>query len=232
MIGGKIIASGGFGCIFDPPLLCDTNQTNKNQISKLMTDKKAKDEYNEIQNIRQIVKTIPNYSDYFLLDNFEICRPIKLTNQDLKHFDKKCKPLRKQGINKQNINSSLDKLLTLNMPNGGIDISVFIDNYFNHKTNIRILNNSLIRLLVKGIIPMNELGVYHCDIKDSNILADVLETDIITRLIDWGLSIHKTDKNRGIPRKLYRRPFQYNVPFSSILFTAFYISNADFQQAT
>jgi hypothetical protein len=37
------------------------------------------------------------------------------------------------------------------------------------------------------------------------------------RLIDWGLSV-KIVNNDTIPKKLYRRPLQYNVPFSSILF--------------
>jgi hypothetical protein len=44
----------------------------------------------------------------------------------------------------------------------------------------------------------------------------------MTRLIDWGLSINNKYKN-GIPRKLYRRPFQYNVPFSSVLFNKIFL---------
>ena len=222
MIGGKVIASGGFGCVFDPPLKCKNKQTsailNENKLSKLMLEKKAKDEYNEIQEIKELVKVIPNYSNYFLLDNFTLCNPDKLTKYDLSNFNKKCKPLKKRNINKSNINEKLNEVLIINMPNGGIDIDNFITDYFANKTNMRILNNSLIRLLVEGIMPMNNLGIYHCDIKESNVLVDILETDLLSRLIDWGLAIHKTDINKGIPRKLYRRPFQYNVPFSSVLF--------------
>jgi serine/threonine protein kinase len=70
---------------------------------------------------------------------------------------------------------------------------------------------------------MNKLNVYHCDIKDSNVLVQNDENGLNTRLIDWGLSIYQSS-NRGIPRKLYRRPFQYNIPFSSILFNKEFIS--------
>ena len=64
---------------------------------------------------------------------------------------------------------------------------------------------------------MNKLNVYHCDIKDANVLVQINETMLKTRLIDWGLSFLYNKKHNGIPRKLYRRPFQFNVPFSSIL---------------
>jgi hypothetical protein len=64
---------------------------------------------------------------------------------------------------------------------------------------------------------MNKLNVYHCDVKDSNVLVQFTKQGLNTRLIDWGLSFIHTNKN-AIPKKLYRRPFQYNIPFSCILF--------------
>ena len=220
--GGKIIASGGFGCIFKPALKCEDSETREtNKISKLMTIKHATDEYNQIQKFKHILNIIPNYTNYFLLDNFTLCKPDKLTSSDLSNYTKKCKALKKKDITSKNINESLDKILTLNMPYGGMDVENFINDYINQNntisSNIIILNNSLINLLVNGIIPMNKLNVFHCDIKDSNVLVNPTETGLTTRLIDWGLSIIH-NPNEGIPKKLYRRPFQYNVPFSSILF--------------
>jgi len=220
--GGKIIASGGFGCIFKPALKCQDSETKEtNKISKLMTIKHATDEYNQIQKFKNILNIIPNYTNYFLLDNFTLCKPDKLTSSDLSNYTKKCKALKKKDITSKNINESLDKILTLNMPYGGIDVEKFINDYINQNntinSNIKILNNSLINLLVNGILPMNKLNVFHCDIKDSNVLVNPTETGLTTRLIDWGLSIIH-NHNEGIPKKLYRRPFQYNVPFSSILF--------------
>lgn len=218
--GGRVIASGGFGCIFEPALQCQdeyVKEDKSNQITKLMTTKHAKDEFNQIQKYNHMLRVIPNYENYFLLNNFKLCKPTKLTKHDLKGYQKKCKALKKKGINTKNINNSLDNLMAINMPYGGIDVETFVESYFASSDIIR-LNNSLINLLVNGIIPMNKLNVYHCDIKDGNVLVDILETGLQTRLIDWGLSIVIDDAQKGIPRKLYRRPFQYNVPFSSVLF--------------
>lgn len=219
--GGKVIASGGFGCIFEPALTCDNNtSSNLNKITKLMTVKNATDEYKQINKFKTVLQTIPNYENYFLLQNITLCKPAKLTKLDLEKY-KKCKALKKKGITSKNINKSLDQILALNMPNGGIDIELFIHQYF-VPSNIIRLNNSLINLLVNGIIPMNNLNVYHCDIKDGNILVKNTEVGLETRLIDWGLSFIHNDK-KGIPRKIYRRPFQYNVPFSSVLFNKEFI---------
>ena len=221
--GGKVIASGGFGCIFDTALQCqDKNndilyKNTSNKISKLMTNKHAKDEFSQIQKYNTILSTIPNYENYFLINKFKLCKPTKLTTSDLKGYNKKCKALKKKDITTKNINNSLDKLMAINMPNGGIDVEIFVEKYFVSSNLIR-LNNSLIKLLVNGIVPMNKLNVYHCDIKDGNVLVDINETGLLTRLIDWGLSIVTDKSQKGIPLKLYRRPFQFNVPFSSVFF--------------
>ena len=215
--GGKLIASGGYGCVFSPSLKCENQDfINNNNISKLMTTKHAQDEYIQINKYKNILKVIPNYKKYFLLNNFVLCKPDKLTKKDLNGYTKKCKPLKKKKITYQNINKSLNKVMIINMPNGGINVKKFIQSYF-VSSNIIKLNNSLIDLLVNGIVPMNKLNVYHCDIKEGNVLVQINQTTLITRLIDWGLSVSYKD-NGKIPLKLYRRPFQYNVPFSSIFF--------------
>ena len=226
--GGKIIASGGFGCIFKPALKCENSVAREpNKISKLMTSKNANEEYTQITKFQKVLQVIPNYGKYFLLEDFTLCKPAKLTTDDLKGYKKKCKALNKKDITVKNINQSLDKVLSINMPNGGIDVEKFIDDYFDYNStssNIIHLNNSLIDLLVNGIVPMNNLNVYHCDIKDANVLVDPTEQGLPCRLIDWGLSIIHTSE-KGIPRKLYRRPFQYNVPFSSVLFNKEFLKN-------
>ena len=222
--GGKVVNSGGFGCIFNPSLKCENTELNKskshNKISKLMMTKYAQYEYNQIEKYRKLLNVIPNYNNYFLLNNFELCKPDKLTKKDLKGY-KKCKNIKK-AINGKHINESLNELMVINMPNGGINIEQFIKEYFAIKSNIIKLNTSLIDLLVNGIIPMNKLNVYHCDIKEGNVLVQN-ETVFVTRLIDWGLSFFWNDRYKGIPAKIYRRPFQFNVPFSSILFNKDFI---------
>jgi hypothetical protein len=106
------------------------------------------------------------------------------------------------------------------MPYGGLDVSEFVslekyDKYI-------LLNNSLIKLLENGIIPMNQKGIYHCDLKDSNILVSFQKKNkFYTRIIDWGLSIYVTNP-RILPEFITNRPFQFNVPFSVVLFNSLF----------
>jgi serine/threonine protein kinase len=212
--GGRVIASGGYGCIFRPALKCVSKSRPKNEISKLMTNKHVKEEYDDIVRFKPFLEKIPNYNYYFFIDGVYTCKPDKLTDDDLKDYEKKCKALKKDGFSVKNINDSLEKIELLNMPDGGLDVGDFIVTITKGSQFIT-LNNSLIDLLLNGIIPMNKYEIYHCDIKESNILVDTKE-GFHTKLIDWGLS----SKYNGteIPDSMFERPFQYNLPFSIILF--------------
>uniref|UniRef100_A0A6C0ERV9 Protein kinase domain-containing protein n=1 Tax=viral metagenome TaxID=1070528 RepID=A0A6C0ERV9_9ZZZZ len=218
--GGNVLASGGFGCAFSPALKCEgTRKRETNKISKLMIEKYTISEYQEITKIKDRLKHIPNFDDYFLLNNINICRPAKITKADLKHFNKKCSALPKNNITKKNINKSLDKLMLLNMPDGGLPVDDYIFNNGSLKKMLYI-NTSLINLLNNGILKMNESNIYHCDIKDSNILLKTEDSILKARLIDWGLSTEYIPfKDDPFPRTWRNRPFQYNVPFSVIIFS-------------
>jgi len=222
--GGKVIASGGFGCVFKPALLCkNTTKREKNKVTKLMKTKHAISEYNEINLIKNSISKIPNYEDYFLVNNFTICEPAPLTKEDLDNYNKKCTALPKSDITKENINASLDKMLALNMPNGGIAIDDYMEND-NSYYNLVKINNCLMSLLKLGVVPMNKEHIFHCDIKDSNILVESDSNTLKTRLIDWGLAtkyIPYTDQS--FPSTWKNRPLQYNSPFSLILFTDLFI---------
>ena len=233
-LGGKLIASGGFGCVFSPALKCEgSNKRVKNNISKLMTNKNAKEEYNELLNVREKLKNLENYKDYYLIDNFTLCKPSKLTKNDLVNLNK-CGALKKKNITSKNINKSLNNLLALNMPYGGITIDKFITNKKNYNKIVEI-NNKLINLLKYGILQMNAKNIYHNDIKSSNILVNefdghdsIEERDakMETRLIDWSLVVEYIPfKNNKFPDNWRNRPLQFNVPFSVILFTDLFIDS-------
>jgi serine/threonine protein kinase len=223
--GGKVIASGGFGCVFSPALKCKGKTSREsNKISKLMTKKHAIDEYNEIEIIREKLEKIPNYGAYFLLSGINLCEPASLEAQDLTSFQGKCTALPKDGITYKNINekSNLNKVLSLNMPNGGITVEEYLLANFSYSSIIK-LNNKMITLLNNGIVPMNANNIYHCDIKDSNILVDA---SVTPRLIDWGLSTEYIPKRESpFPSTWRNRPLQFNVPFSVILFTDTFIKS-------
>ena len=228
LLGGKIIASGGFGCVFSPSLLCKNSKTKKrktNTISKVMKSKYIYDEYNEIKQMLHHLKHINNYKNYFLIYNINTCKPKKFTKKDLKNFNNICTALPKDKITKNNINTKLDELMILNMPYGGIPIDDFIIKKKSMHA-IKKLNNQLIKLLINGIIKMNNKHVFHNDIKDSNILIQVKNKKIYTRLIDWGLATYYLPyKNTPLPLVWKDRPFQYNSPFSNIIFSVEFIKH-------
>jgi hypothetical protein len=217
MKGGKVIGAGGFGCVFSPALKCKNKSRKVGQISKLMMSKDVDDEYDFIQKFTTILSTVPHYERYYLLNNITTCEPDKLTQEDLQDYQK-CSTLIDENITSKNINNSLNKVEVLNMPYGGIEVANFIKESKLDEQILQKLNESLIDLLLNGIIPMNNKKVYHCDIKDSNVLADKLST---CRLIDWGLS---NIYDHNLITTLSRRPFQFNMPYSIIMF------NSDFQK--
>lgn len=212
--GGKVIASGGYGCIFRPALKCVNKPRPKNEVSKLMTNKHIEEEYSDIVRFKPFLEKIPNYNHYFFINGVYTCKPDKLTDDDLTDYEKKCKALKKDGFSVKNINDSLNEISLLNMPDGGLDVGDYIETITKGYQFIT-LNNSLIDLLLNGIIPMNKFDIYHCDIKESNILVNTKE-GFHTKLIDWGLSAKYNGTE--IPDSMYERPFQYNLPYSIILF--------------
>jgi serine/threonine protein kinase len=217
--GGQVIASGGFGCVFKPALACKNGARKVNGVSKLMTVTHAEDEYNEITLIKHKLNKIPNYAKYFLIDKIDkLCIPAELSDADKGNFTEKCSALQKDNFTAQNINDSLNKLRVLSMPNGGITVKDYI--YDSKSLNqIQELNKKLIELFKNGIVPMNEKGIYHSDIKDTNILVD---TTLQPRLIDWGLTTEYPIKHKqrfAWPLQWNNKSIQFNLPFSVILFS-------------
>jgi len=216
--GGKVIDSGGYGCVFKPALICK-GKRNKDEISKMMITRKAESEYNMLTLMEKRLKSIPNYENYFLINNIVLCEPNPLTKSDLLNFKKEnCSSILKD-VTPKNINNNLEHLKTLNMPYGGVNVDKFVKNQKNFKYFIE-LNHSLIDLLKNGIIPMNQHNIYHCDIKGNNILVSLTKKILRTKLIDWGLTEEYIPNiNTTVPRNWYNLPIQFNTPFSSLLFT-------------
>ena len=227
-VGGEVIGSGGFGCVFQPALKCKgrtgTRKLTNGHISKLLVLKDAKEEYQYIVFYKKILKSIPNYSDYFLINDFSLCEPEPLTKEDLVRYSEECYPLNKINITKKNINQHLKKLRAIQMPFGGLDVQYYIEKVNYDK--LATLNKSLIDLLLNGILPMNKKRIFHCDLKDSNVLVQDEYDNFHTRIIDWGLSVYIEEKTLKIypqiPKILEDRPFQFNVPFSIVLFNSLF----------
>jgi serine/threonine protein kinase len=227
MMGAGSIGSGGYGCVFLPALSCETdidddeNTTSDTKyVTKLMTNKHADIEYRIIRSFEKRLRAIPKYDDYFIVTNVTKCRPGPLTKRDLHAYTTQCKPLIKKNITRKNINRSLSKVTALRIPYGGDTIDNYWMSHVNSRADMEIIIASMHVLFNKGILPMNRLGVYHGDIKSSNIMFYKDKS----KLIDWGLAFDTTytsDHNAdGVSRLATYRPIQFNVLPSCILLNA------------
>jgi serine/threonine protein kinase len=189
------IENGGFGCIIHPAISCK-NKTQKKYISKLLSYHDGMKEMYNINKLQKILKKIPNYKKYFLIDKIDSCKMYKST---IKKKIKKCKKLHLSN-----------ELINIIMPYGGINLTQYYKQQLSSQEEIN-LNNKLIELLIKAILPMNRLNMYHGDIKANNILITFIENKINLKIIDWGIS--------GATNEIVEaRPLHINMPFSIILF--------------
>jgi hypothetical protein len=223
--GGYAFDAGGFGCAFkEPALKCKNKERQKNSITKVLTNKHAKEEYYDTVKFRPLLTKIPNYAKYFLIDNITMCELEPFTKQDLENFDDECDhPLK--GIKSYEINSNLDKVKGITMPFGGINVHRFFEKITkNGSLNYEMvlqLNKSLIDLLKNGILPMNKVSIYHRDLKAGNVLIVVdRNKNILTRIIDWGMSgVFNILQDQSIPDRFLNGSMQFNNPFSNIIFS-------------
>jgi len=171
--GGKLLAEGGYGCVFIPGINCDGSiMSNKKYISKIQRfDDSAK---NEIE-IGRIVQNIGGFEDHF-------SPVLKFCNIDIaKVKDKeisKCTILKKKATKKFIV-----------MKLRYIEGNDFMDYLINQKNSVQLVSNIILSYnhLLKSVSMLIEKQILHYDLKGTNILFDMeKETPI---LIDFGLSV-------------------------------------------
>lgn len=232
--GGDAVASGTYGCVFRPPLYCEnSNQTfdASRYVSKLMKTKDVYTEINEVSIIKNILlsSVSRDYIDkyYILANDGDICK-ININNLNEKgkknikylktgeiggtHDCKNIYPSASHIVNNHN------NYMVLNMIDGGEDLDIYLKNNILTLTLFNKLNNSLIDLLQNGIVKMNSLGIYHCDLKSLNLVYK----DRV-RIIDWGIAARldvpftKDNFNKNIQSIQIYHQMYYGLPFTNIL---------------
>ena len=225
--GGKAIAAGAYGCVFRPRLKCENDNDNDNNtgVSKLMENDEANEEMDEIEKINKNIKDIPNAENHFMINNINMCKPKRLTEEDKVDFDLKCKNfVDDQGryVSASNVNNMLNDLSIINMPDLGIDLHNYISsNVPFTDENFKKFNRMMINLIKNGVVPMNENNVIHHDLKDQNVMVDNNDNTII---VDWGFA-GVSSPQEIIPKNIMNRPFQFNTPFSSMLINSKFKKN-------
>ena len=237
MSGGIPIYQGGFSCVFKPQLKCKLKNKNKTKrkkdsvgISKLLFKQHAKLEMDNIHLFYNALKSIPKSHKYFLFTKSKLCLPAKISKRDLKGFDNMCSSFTSHEINESNINSNIDNLRLINMPNAGLSVNEWLLNTRLTSARIILFNKIMSELIVNAIVPMNKKGVIHNDIKEDNILISGSKTNPRPTIIDWGISGISTSHD-PIPEIIMNRYISISNPFSSIIFTSdFIMSYSEFLQ--
>ena len=214
--GGIPIFAGAQGCVFKPSLKCkNRGRTHTdNNISKLEEKESAEAELREYEKIKPHLMQIKNYKQYFSVQA-DLCEPDPLEPSDLVNFDDVCTNLQQFNITATNVNANLSKLRMINMPDLGIDLSKWMEQpaQFN-AAYVRELNDLISNLLVRAVVPMNQRGVIHNDLKSENVMID---RNNHSRIIDWGLAGITTPKQIIPVHHFINNPVTFNRPFSTMI---------------
>ena len=239
MMGGVPIYPGGFSCVFKPQLRCK-NKTIKIQkkegISKLLFKKYAEIEMENIQRFYNATKKIPRSHKYFLFTRSKMCSPAKIPKRDLRGFDEMCTNFTTHDISESNINSksNINNLKLINMPDAGLSVNEWLFKTGLTSARIVIFNKLIAKVILNAIMPMNQQGVIHNDMKEDNILikdaeaSDKKNSMPLPTIIDWGISGIST-RQHEMPEIIMNRYISISNPFSSIVFSSdFSKSYSDF----
>lgn len=240
MNGGVPIYPGGFSCVFKPKLRCKTmklqkkhSSDNEKGISKLLFKKYAEIEMENIKRFYNATKKIPKSHKYFLFTRSNMCSPAKISKRELRGFDEMCTNFTTHGVSESNINSksNINNLKLINMPNAGLSVNEWLFKTGLTSARIVIFNKLIAKLISNAIVPMNQQGVIHNDMKEDNILikdASAKSSMPAPTIIDWGISGIST-RHHEIPEIIMNRYISISNPFSSILFSSdFSKSYSDF----
>ena len=179
--GGKVIAQGSYGCVFNPPLPCTgSGRPSGDMVSKLMESSDAEKEYEELIRFSGELKKIPGYHRYFLIEPIEVCPPAEIDYAD------EFKGASCDIATADEVESNPGRYAIIQMPNGGMEVSKYLSQgmYNNEQTFAHVVS-SMVQLLDNAIVELNKNGLYHLDVKGPNI---VVGSDGQARLIDWGFT--------------------------------------------
>tara|TARA_B110000967_G_C18817335_1_gene526823 strand:+ start:247 stop:1404 length:1158 start_codon:yes stop_codon:yes gene_type:complete len=172
MIGGKMLASGGYGCVFSPAINCDGSALISNKyVSKVQVYNKYA--IREIKIGKKITEII-GYLTHFV-PIIKHCRVELGEIEDKDHG--RCEIFKKRSSN---------KFTTMKMP--FINGTDFIDFMIKHKDNDYIVNKliSSYNHLLSSINKLIQNNILHFDLKGTNILFDY--DSKLPLIIDFGLS--------------------------------------------
>ena len=187
MIGGALIAEGGFGCVFHPAIPCSNEEEEYKDeyISKIV--KKDFNSKNEIK-IAEKIRKINNWRSYFNV-------AINNCDTDISEIDAserdKCESFKRYPEK---------EFIILKMPYiNGKRLAVHLSDESLNDVSRQKQNLQGYIFLLNGIDKLIAAKIVHNDIKSGNILFDRLTENPI--IIDFGLSFEVSQKSGLLPVK-------------------------------
>jgi len=179
--GGYLLGQGTYGCVFDPPLLCDkAKRTQYGSKEGLLGKISIRGDFLRESLASEILDSVPNWNLYYvLIYTKSMCDMAPVEKQKDKKGLYQCKVFRKFGT---------EQMIHFTMDYGGITI----DKTFR---NIQQTGDFPIFIFFKHALEACALlalkHFVHYDIHRSNILVD--EKTFMPRLIDFGMSFNAKD---------------------------------------
>ena len=187
MIGGKLLAEGGYGCVFTPGINCDGSvMKSKKYVSKIQRyDSSA---LNEIK-IGKIIQQLSGFEDHFA--------PV------LKHCEIDVASIEDKEIGKCGILKKKKAKDFVVMKLQYIEGEDFMDYLVSQKNSVQLVSNIILSFnhLLKSLTMMVSKDIVHYDVKGTNILFNMNKE--IPLLIDFGLSIVITGINKDNLKKMF-----------------------------
>jgi len=193
--GGAAIAEGGYGCVFHPAIACDGDPQyagDNAYISKLMTTEAADDEMKESEDVRRIVGSAGLPIKFFGVPGHKCGYiPGSIGANELADFTEPVSGRRQKSVKCRAIQDAAAKpadFSILQSRYGGPDLYTTFNDVVAgaaSKTVVATATRSMLEMLAAAIVPMNEAGLWHCDLKSENVLCSPDGSDVM--MIDWGL---------------------------------------------
>jgi serine/threonine protein kinase len=172
---------------------------SKGKISKLSLTTDSDAEWAKLAIIRNAISGYPDLEKYFILAYKEPCKP-DFKHDDYTDYNKICTTI-----------SLKSDLRIIQSTNGGptlLDLSTTCTLLF-----IPFLN-AMIELLQNGIVPLNNLGVVHRDIKHDNVVCSTTSGNYEIRLIDWDRAANIRDSHDEISTREQHLTIMLNQPIA------------------
>lgn len=240
--GGKFLASGGFGCVYRPALLCRGDKTTKRDYNKVSKIMKFYNAYDELEQTSYIDKIDPDFD--FHMRTPVLCKLGDIDNKEDNHLNEcpNIQPFEVMNTLRTYTDEWLERnksfgdiikykdrlwhaeeLCVLQQDYGGMPISKWFKSKDKTHLTPKLFKKLLYALepLFRGLYKSIKKNFINIDIKDDNILYNPDTNRFI--FIDFGAagSIDNIKENH----MHFFRNHYFPLPFDSILFNNYRLSS-------